>query len=70
MARKFAQLQRIDNDRSIEKETDYEFLYQVQNALLLALQEQGRLNAVQYRYAAEGLRRQRRERAGKLQEGQ
>lgn len=68
MAKRYAQLQRIENDRSITKETDYEFLYTLQNALLLALKEQGRLTQMQYRHAEERLQAQRRERAKKLME--
>lgn len=68
MAKRFAQLQRIENDRPITKETDYEFLYTLQNALLLALKEQGRLTQMQYRHAEERLQAQRRERAKKLME--
>lgn len=68
MAKHFAKLQRIENDRRITKETDYEFLYQLQNALLLALKEQGRLSQMQYRHAEERLQAQRRDRARKLME--
>lgn len=65
MARKFAKLQRIDNDHKITKDMDYEFLYHLQNGLLLALKEQGRLNEMQYRTAEERLKQQRRDRARK-----
>lgn len=68
MAKKFAELQRIDNDHKITKDTDDEFLYHLQNGLLLALKEQGRLNAMQYRYAEERLKQQRRDRAKKMME--
>lgn len=68
MARRFAELQRIDHDRKITKETDAPFLYQLQNALLLALEEHGWLSTMQYRHAEEGLKRQRRERARRKQE--
>lgn len=68
MAKRLAQLQRIENDRPITKEADYEFLYTLQNALLLALKEQGRLTQMQYRHAEERLQAQRRERAKKLME--
>ena len=68
MEQKFAKLQRIDHDRKITKETDASFLYQLENALLLALKEQGRLSAMQYRHAEEGLKRQRKERARRKQE--
>ena len=63
MARQFAQLQRIDNNEAITKETHYEFLYHLQSAILLALREQGILNAMQHRYAEETLKQQRRDRA-------
>ena len=63
MARQFAELQRIDNNEVITKETHYEFLYHLKKALLLALRERGRINAMQYRHAEELLKRQRRERA-------
>lgn len=63
MAKRFAVLQRIDHNEPITKETHYEFIHHLQNALLLALREQGRLNAMQYRHGAEKLRQQRRDRA-------
>ena len=69
MEKKFAKLQEIEHDRNITEEADYEFLYQLQNALLLALREQGSLNAMQHRHAEEKLNQQRRERARKMQEG-
>lgn len=59
MARKFAQLQQIHNDRRITQEDDYEFLYHLQNGLLLALRERGSLDTKQYRHAEEQLRHQR-----------
>ena len=52
-------LERIENDRSITRETDGEFLYEYQKAVLLALVESGRLPEQQYRYAEEKLRLQR-----------
>ena len=58
--RKFAQLQRIDNDHKITEEADSAFLHALQNSLLLALKEQGRLNEMQYRDAAERLNAQQR----------
>ena len=66
MARKFAQLQRIDNNEAITQETHYEFLYHLQSAMLLALREQGMLNAMQYHHAEEKLKQQRRDRAKNL----
>lgn len=62
MGRKqFAALQRIDHNRKITQEDDREFLYNLENALLLALLEDGTLNQMQYRQASEKLKRQRRE---------
>ena len=66
MGTQFASLQSIEGDHKITKETDYEFLYHLQNALLLALKEQGRLTATQYRYAEEKLKQQRRDWARKM----
>lgn len=68
MAKQFAKLHRIDNDEVVTKETHYEFLYHLQNAILLALREQGRLTAMQYRHAEEALKQQRRERAREILE--
>lgn len=66
MARRFAQLLRIDQNRQIRNDADYEFLHQLQHGLLLALRERGTLNATQYRQAEEKLKRHRRDRAEKL----
>ena len=52
-------LERIESDRRITRETDGEFLYEYQKAVLLALVESGRLTEQQYRYAEEKLRMQR-----------
>ena len=52
-------LKRIENDRRITRETDGEFLYEYQKAVLLVLVESGRLTETQYRYAEEKLRMQR-----------
>lgn len=68
MAKKFAALQQIDNDHKITMDSDSEFLYHLQNSLLLALMELGRLNAIQYRHAVERLKKQRRDRATTLLE--
>ena len=68
MARLFAQLQRIDNTNVITWENHYEFLYHLQNALLLALRERGRLDAMQYRHAEEKLKQQQRDRMKNIQE--
>lgn len=62
MGRKqYAALQRIENHHKITEETDREFLYNLENALLLALLEDGTLTQMQYRQASEKLKRQRRE---------
>ena len=53
------ELVHIENDRRITSETDGEFLYEYQKAVLLALVEFGRLTETQYRYAEGKLRRQR-----------
>lgn len=67
-ARKVPKLQSIENNEPISKETHYDFLHHLQSALLLALREQGRLNAMQHRYAEEKLRQQRRDRARSILE--
>lgn len=61
MAKRFASLEAIQNNRKITKETDYEFLHQLQSGLLLALKERGCINEMQYRHAQERLNQQRRE---------
>lgn len=61
MAKQYASLEAIENDRKITKEADYEFLHQLQSGLLLALKERGRLNEMQYRHAQDRLNQQRRE---------
>ncbi len=64
--RKFAELRWINNDHTITEETDHEFLFYLQNGLLMALRDKGILNEMQYRGSYEKLRNQRCERAGKL----
>ena len=67
MGRKqYAALQRIENDHEITRETDREFLYNLENALLLALLEDGTLTQMQYRQASEKLKRQRRNQKNNL----
>lgn len=61
MAKKFASLERIENDRQITRESDAPFLHRLQSGLLLALKEQGQLSEMQYRRAQERLDRQYRE---------
>lgn len=59
--KQFAALQDILNDRRITREEDRDFLYGLENALLLALLEDGTLTQMQCRQASEKLRRQRRD---------
>ena len=59
--KKFAVLQNIENDRKITREETSEFIYNLENALLLSLLEDGTLTQMQYRQASEKLKRQRRE---------
>ena len=68
MAKQYASLEAIENDRKITKEADYGFLHHIQSGLLLALKEQGRLNEMQYRYAQDRLNQQCREWTKKLQQ--
>lgn len=53
-----ARLVRIENDREITKETDSQFLFEYQRAILLELKDKGVLNEIQYRYAEEKLKKQ------------
>ena len=68
MRKQFAQLLDIDHKEAITEENHYAFLYHMQYAVLLALREQGRLNAMQYRHAEEALKQQRRDRAKRILE--
>jgi hypothetical protein len=68
MTKKFATFDRIEPNKPITQECHYEFLYQLQRALLLALKEQKRLSLMQYRYAEDKLQQQRRSRAHQKQE--
>ena len=68
MSRRFAELRSIDNNEEITKETHYDFLHHLKSAILLALREGGKLNAMQYRHAEEKLKQQRRDRAKNLLE--
>lgn len=53
--REQAGLVRIENDHRVTKETDNQFLFEYQRAVLLALKAKGVLNEMQYRYAEEKL---------------
>lgn len=68
MAGKFAKLDRIEHNEPVTEESQSVFLCQLQQALLLALREQGRLSPMQYRNAEETLRQRRRDRAKRKQE--
>jgi len=53
-----AHLVGIEHDRKITKETDSQFLFEYQRAILLSLKADGLLDETQYQYAEERLRRQ------------
>ena len=53
--REQAVLIRIENDHRVTKETDNQFLFEYQRAVLLALKAKGVLNEMQYHYAEEKL---------------
>ena len=55
-----AVLQTIENNREIIWDSDSEFLFEYQKAMLLALKELGTLDEMQYRYAEAALKEQRR----------
>ena len=66
MALKFSKLANIRGDREIQKDTNYDSWYCLEQGLLLALRESGTLFAMEYRMAEEALREQRAERARRL----
>ena len=53
-----ARLLGVENNREITKETDSQFLFEYQRAILLELKDRGVLNEIQYRYAEEKLKKQ------------
>ena len=53
-----AVLQTIENNREIVWDSDSEFLFEYQKAMLLALKELGTLDEMQYRYAEATLKEQ------------
>ena len=55
-----ARLVRIEHDRRITKETDSQFLFEYQRAILLSLKDSGALDEAQYRYAEGKLENQLR----------
>lgn len=68
MRRNVVKLNRIEHNEPITKEAHYEFLHNLQSALLLSLREQGELNPMQYIHAQEKLQKQRWEHARKMQD--
>ena len=58
--RERARLAGIEHDRRITKETDSQFLFEYQRALLLSLKDSGALDEAQYRYAEGKLENQLR----------
>ena len=55
MQPKFSHLYSVENEHPILETTDRIFWERLQNGLLLALKEQGRLSGLQYQYARERL---------------
>lgn len=55
-----ARLVGVEHDHKITKETDSQFLFEYQRAILLSLKDSGALNEAQYRYAEEKLKDQLR----------
>ena len=55
-----ARLIGVEHDHRITKETDSQFLFEYQRAILLSLKDSGALDEAQYRYAEEKLRNQLR----------
>lgn len=53
-----ARLVVVEHDRDVTKETDSQFLFEYQRAILLELKDKGVLNEIQYRYAEEKLKKQ------------
>ena len=53
-----ARLLGVENNREITKETDSQFLFEYQRAILLELKDKGVLNEIQCRYAEEKLKKQ------------
>ena len=60
--RRIPKLLKIDNSHTIDWDSDPDFIFLVIHALLLALEEQGKLDPVQLRRAHDKLRLQNRER--------
>ena len=60
--RKIPKLLKIDNNHTIDWDSDPDFIFLMIHALLLALEEQGILDGVQLRHAQDKLKLQSRER--------
>lgn len=58
MEKSFAMLQNTDHNEPVTKKDYPAFFHLIRSALLLALREQGILNGLQYRLAAEALARE------------
>ena len=65
-----ARLVGIEHDHRITKETDGQFLFELQRAILLSLKEGRALDEAQYRYAEEKLKTQLRSCEKRFQEKQ
>lgn len=56
--KQFAALIRVEQDRAVERERDFEFWHLVQRGVLLTLQADGLLTPMQYQYAQKKLEEQ------------
>lgn len=51
---------RVEDDRTITRQTDSEFFFECQRGVLLSLKETGTLTEMQFKHAEEILKKQRR----------
>ena len=51
---------KVEENRSITREKDSDFFYELQRGVLLSLKDMGKLAEMQYRNAEEALKEQRR----------
>ena len=51
---------KVEQNRSITREMDSDFFYELQRGVLLSLKDMGKLTEMQYRNAEEALKEQRR----------
>ena len=51
---------KVEENRSITREKDSDFFYELQHGVLLSLKDMGKLTEMQYRNAEEALKEQRR----------